>query len=212
MIGSVAARIEIETVRRKSSPRALVSRALASCGFAFYDMCFGEAGLEHTLEPGCLTRSLTFPVARSQDLERIRNLRGPRMADRILCNERLASRCHVAMSEGEVAGYAWSNTRVFEFLGQSLWDLPPGTMCIHDVFVFPQHRGNRVFQNLLADIFRSGRIQRRHKAFCVVDRSNAPAIAAFQHLGMHFRRAPILKLPGLNPIQLGAKPGRGVQE
>jgi hypothetical protein len=44
--------------------------------------------------------------------------------------------------------------------------------------------------------------------FCcnLVDRDNAPSIAARRRLGAVFHPAPILKLPGLNPLPLRALP------
>jgi len=39
----------------------------------------------------------------------------------------------------------------------------------------------------------------------LVDRANAPSIAARRKLGAHFQRARILKLPGLRPRIIGRR-------
>jgi len=202
----VAAKIEIESVRRKSLPRALLSRALARCGVAFYDMVLGEGDLEPERRPVAPMARIVVRVAEAEDLEHVGDRR---TKERFACNASLDSRCVVALHESTVVGYAWFNCTVFEFLGQTLERLPSGTMCVHDVFVFPEHRGTKVLQQLLAEVFRLGLLARSKTAVCVVDKANAPAVAAFRRMGVQFRWAPILKLPGLKPVLLGMRSVRG---
>jgi len=207
----VAPRIEAETVRRKSPPREYVSRVFAGCGFALYDMYFGQGDLgSYAPGVGPVVR-VGVRAAEEQDLAAVACRRGQRTAKRIACNENMGSTCVVAERESTVVGYAWINEIVFEFLGEPLRDLPDGTMCIHDVFVFPEHRGNRVLQQVLAEVFGSGRAAGLRTAVCVVDRANAPAVAAFRRVGVRFRRAPILKLPGLTPMLLGVRSMGGAE-
>ena len=110
-----------------------------------------------------------------------------------------------------MVGYSWINTTVFEFLGEPLRDLPNGTLCVHDVFVFPEYRGKRVLQQMLVSVFESNGAAGLHTVVCVVDTSNTPALAAFRRLGVRFRRAPILKLPGLTPMLLGVRSMTGAE-
>ncbi len=199
-------RVEVETVRRKSRARLSVSRALARCGIAFYDMYFGQGDLAScapsSAGPGV---RVEVRIAEAQDLEVIANRRGQQTAQRIVCNQSLGSTCWVAECESTVVGYAWINQSVFEFLGESLRKLPVGTVCIHDMFVFPEHRGKKTLQQMLAEVFGRSSVAGLRSAVCVVDTANAPAIAAFRRVGIKFRRAPILKLPGLTPKMLGVR-------
>jgi GNAT superfamily N-acetyltransferase len=144
-------------------------------------------------------------VAEPSDFEDLGRREGPGAMERFAVNEGLGSRCIVAVHGTTLVGYAWLNTTFVEFLGEALSRLPAGTMFIHNVFVFPEHRGKKVLQQLLTGAWQRGRAAGLHTAACVVDRANAPALAAFRRVGMCFRTAPIVKLPGLNPVLLGAR-------
>jgi ribosomal protein S18 acetylase RimI-like enzyme len=143
--------------------------------------------------------------AEERDLASVTCRRGRRTAERFEGNTILGSSCVIAEHASTVVGYVWINTMVFEFLGERLRNLPSGAMCIHDVFVFPEYRGQRALQQLLAEVFESSRAAGLDAAVCVVDRENAPAVAAFRRAGVRFRRAPILKLPGVTPMLLGVR-------
>jgi len=202
---------EADTVRRKSRPREFASRALAGCGFAFYDMYFGHAVLGSCAPPIGPEIRVDVRLAGEQDLEAVACRKGEGAAQRFANSKILGGSCVVAEGERTVVGYGWINKTVFEFLGEPLRTLPDGSMCIHDMFVFPEFRGNGVFQHLLAAAFESGRAAGLHSAVCVVDRANVPAVAACRRAGMRFRRAPILKLPGLTPMLLGVRSMGGAE-
>lgn len=205
----MAPKIQTHSFRRKSLPGALLSRALAACGFAVYDMVLGQGPLAS--EPqlvGPMTQ-VVVRAAEPSDLADLGRCEGPGAMERFAVSERLGSRCVVAVHDTTVVGYAWFNTTFVEFLGEALGRLPAGTMFIHNVFVSPEHRGKKVLQQLLAGVWQRGRAAGLHTAACVVDRANAPALMAFRRVGMRFRTAPILKLPGLTPVLLGARFLRG---
>ena len=201
----MAPRIQTHSFRRKSLPRALLSRALASCGFALYDMVLGQGPLASEPQLVGPMAPVVVRAAEPSDLEDLGRREGPGAMERYAVNEGLGSRCVVAVHGTTLVGYAWLNTTFVEFLGEELSRLPAGTMFIHNVFVFPEHRGKKVLQQLLAGVWQRGRAAGLHTAACVVDRANAPALAAFRRVGMRFRTAPIVKLPGLNPVLLGAR-------
>lgn len=198
-------------MRRKSRPREFASRALAGCGFAFYDMYFGHAVLRSCAPPSGPEIRVGVRLAKEQDLEAVACRKGGETAQRFANHKILGSSCVVAESEGTVVGYLWTNKTVFEFVGGSLGILPDGFMCVHDGFVFPEFRGNRVFQYLFATVFERGRAAGLHTAVCVADRANAPAVAGCRRAGVRFRPAPILKLPGLTPMLLGVKSMGGAE-
>lgn len=168
-------------------------------------MCLGEKRLDPALEPSGQRTDVSFRSPGPPDLQHIELLRGPGMVERIGRNKILGSQCLVATRDGEIAAYAWRNTQVFGFLGRELWVLPRNTLCLHDVYVFPTFRGSSVFSHLVAEVFHRGLAENRRAVFCVVDRANEPALGGFRQLGMRFRWAPILKLPGRQPIQFGAR-------
>jgi GNAT superfamily N-acetyltransferase len=202
---TVALGTEVETVRRKNRLRENLSRGLAGLGFALYDMYLGSGELGSCAPPDRPGIEVDVRRADERDIEALVRLRGERAAQRFAGSEALGSRCFVAESEGTVVGHTWINTSVFEFLGAPLTDLPDGAMCIHDVFVFPESRGHRVLQQMLAAVFEVGRADGLRAAVCVVDTANTPALEAFRRVGVRFRRAPILKLPGRPPFLLAAK-------
>jgi len=144
-------------------------------------------------------------LAGAQDLKAVACRQGGETAQRFANHKILGSSCVVAENERTVVGYLWTNETVFEFLGESLGILPDGFMCVHDGFVFPEFRGNGVFQYLFATVFESGRAAGLHTAVCVADRANTPTVTGCRRAGVRFRRAPILKLPGLTPMLLGVR-------
>jgi GNAT superfamily N-acetyltransferase len=200
----VVPKIQTHPFRRKSLPRAFLSRALASCGFALYDMVLGQGSLAPEPQLVGPMAPVVVRVAEPSDLEDLGRRKGPGAMKRFDVNEGLGSRCVVAVHGATLVGYAWLNTAFVAFLGEAMSRLPAGTLFIHDVFVFPEHRGKKVSEQLLTGVWQRGRAAGLHTAACLVDRANAPALAAFRRVGMRFRTAPIVKLPGLSPVLLGA--------
>lgn len=160
----MAGETQTHASRRKSLPRALLSRTFAAHGFALHGMVLDEAALEPETQPIGFRTRVVVRATEPLDLE------------------------EVGRREGGALGH-----------------LPPGTLFIHNGFVFPRHRGREVLLQLLAEFWPRGRAAGLHSALRVVDRANAPALAAVPRPGVRFRSAPILKLPGLDPLLLGAR-------
>jgi hypothetical protein len=179
----------------------MASRTLARRGLAFYDICMGRRSLTDC-EFGSSRSGIVVRSAQSAELDEIGRLRRAAMAHRLDAYQSMGSECLVASRNDELVAYAWTNPAVFAFLGKALWQLPPGTICLHDVFIWPRHRANKVFNGFVAEIFRLRSAAGYRAIYCVVDRANMPALTGFQRLGMRFRRTPIIKLPGLLPIHL----------
>jgi hypothetical protein len=84
--------------------------------------------------------------------------------------------------------------------------LPPGGGYTYNSFVRPEFRGQRIFQCLTEAVY--SKLEREGFQFCcnLVDRDNSPSIAARERLGAQFHAAPILKLPGLDPLPIRRLP------
>jgi len=191
--------------RRKSLPRALLSRAFAAHGSAPHDMVLDEGALKLETQPIGIRTRVVVRATEPLDLEEVGRREGGTATERSSVNQRLGSRCVVSVHANAVVGNAWANATFSQFLGEALGHLPPGTLFIHRGFVFPKHRGKEVVLQLLARFWQRGRAAGLHTALRVVDRANAPALAAVRRMGVRFRSAPILKLPGLDPSLLGAR-------
>ena len=98
-------------------------------------------------------------------------------------------------------------SRAFAACGSAPHDmvLDEGALFIHRGLVFPKHRGKEVLPQLLARFWQRARAAGLHTALRVVDRASAPAHAAVRRIGVRFRSAPLLKLPGLDAALLGAR-------
>ena len=197
--------IQTHAFRRKSLPRALSSRAFAAHGFALHGMVFDEAALEPETQPIGFRPRVVVRATEPLDLEEVGRREGRTATERSSVNQRPGSRCVVSLHENAAVGNARANTTFSQFLREALGHLPPGTLSIHNGLVFPKHRGKEVVPQPLARFWQRGRAAGLHTALRVVDRANAPALAAVRRMGVRFRSAPILKLPGLDPSLLGAR-------
>ena len=92
----VASGVEDETVRHKSRPRENLSRALAGCGFAFYDMYFGRGVLGSCAPPIGPVIRVGVRSAEERDLASVTCRRGRRTAERFEGNTILGSSCVIA--------------------------------------------------------------------------------------------------------------------
>jgi len=84
--------------------------------------------------------------------------------------------------------------------------LPPEGAYTYNSWVRPEYRGQKIFQCLTRTVY--SELKKESFEFCcnLVDRSNAPSVAARRRLGAQFHAAPILELPGLNPLPLRRLP------
>ena len=116
---------------------------------------------------------------------------------------RVGSTCYVALADGAIAGYSWVNREIIDIPGLLTMKLPEEGAYNYNSFVFPEYRGCKVFQCLIARV--AADMKTEGKAFVAntVNADNAPSVAARQHTGTKFRRCRILKPRFLPPLFLG---------
>ncbi len=184
------------------------SRTAGLFGVRFYNMLYGERSLGdaiHQVEPPA---GLVIRRATSGDRELLESNLTPAQAKSCRIAAAQQSRCIVAMNGQEIAGYSWLNTRDIYLLSWRLQKLPPDGGYTYNSFVRPEYRGQKIFQRLTGAVY--SELAREGFQFCcnLVDRNNAPSVAARRRLGALFHAAPILKLPGLDPFPLRRLPFR----
>lgn len=123
-------------------------------------------------------------------------------------NLRMESQCVTCSYQGVQIAFMWLNQKNFIFLGHPVHSLPQGHLCMHNVWISQPFRGRRVLQLMLLETHRRIMGKGLHTLNCVVDQADHAAIATFSRLGVQFHNAPIIKLPGLNPVFLGRNPLR----
>ena len=182
------------------------SRAAALFGVRFYNMLYGERSLLGALPRVEPPRTLQVREATARDLEQMGSELHPAQAEACRIAAGQDSRCVIALDGNEIAGYSWFNTCDIYLLSWRMQTLPAEGGYTYNSFVRPEHRGQKVFQCLTQAVY--SRLAQEGFRFCcnLVDRDNTPSIAARRRLGAVFHPAPILKLPGLDPIPLRALP------
>ncbi len=180
----------------------VISHTAGLFGVRFYNMLYGERSL---LEP---TKRVEPPPglgvrrATSGDFELLASKLAPPQAESCRIAAAQQSRCLVALVGKQFAGYSWLNTEDIYLLSWRVQALPSAGGYTYNSFVQPEFRGQKIFQCLTEAAYTE--LQQAGFEFCcnLVDRDNAPSVAARRRLGAQFRAAPILKLPGLNPVPL----------
>ena len=182
------------------------SRVAALFGVRFYNMLYGERSLLETLEHVEPSSDLMIREATAGDLELLSSVLDPEQAESCRTAADQQSRCLVALHGQEIAGYSWLNTRDVFLLSWRVQRLPPEGGYTYNSFVRPEFRGQKIFQCLTEAVY--SQLEQEGFQFCcnLVDKDNAPSIAARGRLGAQFHAAPILKLPGLDPLPLRRLP------
>ena len=182
------------------------SRAAALFGVHFYNMLYGERSLLCALQQVEPPPTIHIREAKDRDLERLGSELNPAQAEACRMAAAQQSRCLIALDGKRLAGYSWFNTQDIHLLSWRMLPLPAEGGYTYNSFVLPEYRGQKIFQCLTEAVY--SRLAREGFRFCcnLVDRDNAPSIAARRRLGAVFCPAPILKLPGLDPFPLQALP------
>ena len=182
------------------------SRTAALIGVRFYNMLYGERSLAAALLHVEPPSELRIREATAEDLEILQAELEPAQAESCRIAAAQRSRCFVALQGREIAGYSWLNTREVFLLRWRVQSLPPGGGYTYNSFVRPEFRGQKIFQCLTEAVY--SMLEQEGFQFCcnLVDKDNKPSIAARERLGTQFHSAPILKLPGLDPLPLRGLP------
>ena len=180
----------------------VTSRTAGRVGLHFYNMLYGERSLVEPVQHVEPPPDLEIRRATARELELVASKLDPPQAESCRIAAAQQSRCLLAMVGQDLAGYSWLNTDDIYLLSWRIQALPPEGGYTYNSFVHPEFRGQKIFQCLTEAIYTE--LQQAGFEFCcnLVDRDNAPSVAARRRLGAQFRAAPILKLPGLNPVPL----------
>jgi GNAT superfamily N-acetyltransferase len=193
-------------MRKKPIIQVVASRMGGFFGLHFFNLYYGEKVLLLNSGPNSLADYTHVRLANHEDLDNIIAITGMEIKERFERNLHLKSTCYVADFDGVIAGYSWTNRHVMSLLGMRLCCLSGNNIFLHDVFVFPEYRGKKIFQDMLYKVYD----EMAHEGFltisCFVDKDNSPSIAGFKRIGFKFKTAPILKLPGIRPFVIGGLP------
>jgi ribosomal protein S18 acetylase RimI-like enzyme len=191
--------------RRKTPLRRLLSALAGRLGVHYYSLYYGEKDLTEPtpeVEPGV---DIRIAETAAEDIDELERMRGGDARDLLRESIKIGSRCFVARCGDEPAGYSWVNDDVIDLLGMTLARLPEHVAFTYNSYVFPKFRGKKVFQCLTRAVYDDARRKGRRFVGNLVDRANAPSVAARRRLGAGFQDVRILKLPWLPPLILGRR-------
>ena len=191
--------------RRKCALRLLLSRLAALFGVHFYDMLYGEKDLNLAIPEVESRIDVRIAEAAEDDVEELAALLDANGQRHLRRAVQLGGRCFVARCGGRIAGCSWVNAHVIDLVGMTVARLPDDVAYTYNSCVFPEFRGNRVFQCLTRAVYTDVKEKGGRFVCNLVDRRNAASIAARTRLGAQFQNARVLKLPGLRPLILGRK-------
>jgi hypothetical protein len=116
--------------------------------------------------------------------------------------------CYVAKNESEIVGYSMLSTGLLDITGLDARELairqmPSDTGLTHDAYVFPPHRGYRIFHALLGHVYRDQKAAGFVRVINLIDPANVWSLKVHLDMGNKIQRARFLKLPGTRLITVG---------
>jgi len=118
-------------------------------------------------------------------------------------------RCYFAEVEGQLAGYSWISTQGIRNGRHLLSPVAPKGVYSYLSFVFPDYRGNKLFQRMLCHIYRELQDEGYEFACNLVSRQNVRSIRSRQRFDAVGKPISLLFLPGTKPWVLGGPIGTG---
>jgi len=186
--------------RNRPAYQSVAGRIARVFGVQFYDLCYGQRDLSPPSESVVPTISIEVRRATTEELDRIVRRIGGGARGGFDHNIAINSTCYIAIHEGTVTGFLWVNRQVADLVGMHVAKLPAGHSFSHNAFIFPEYRGNKIYQYLRQavcnELYESGCVS----IACFVDKANTQPINVLKREGMEFHNAPVLKIPFINPI------------
>jgi len=118
-------------------------------------------------------------------------------------------RCYFAECSGRLAGYSWVNFHGVSVGPYLLSPLDEQGVYSHSGFVFPEFRGKRLFQHMLAHVYRELREEGYRFACNMVARDNAASIRTREKFRVVGKRILVVRLPRREPWLVGGPIGTG---
>ena len=200
-------------ISRNSSVYQFAARTSRTLGIRYHDSLYGEKNLLTEIPVVKSPLDLDIRKAEDTEIKHMALLQGGDTLSRFEFAVNTGSSCYIAWAEGQPAGYSWTNNRVMMVDRQKAADVPPNGSFHFNSFVFPQFRGNKIFQCLIYHVYMDLKSQGRSFAGNFVDRENIASIKARQHFGVVFQPVQIVKLPGIRMFSVGKKfiPGASLE-
>ncbi len=184
--------------------RRTASRCAATAGLRYYDFLYCERSLQEAVPSPTPKIPLDVRVADGNDIEAMLALRH---GDERRVVEGIAQRGvgYVAESDQGIIGYAWSRTgamhlfcrRPLEYV--ELAPLPDDVCYTNNSYVVPEHRGQGVFQALLACQYRDRAARGFATVTNLIESVNLDSLAAHRHMRHRTQRARVVRLPLRGP-------------
>lgn len=193
----------------KNLPHRLVTSSIRKLGFRWYDMYYVERNLTRLNEAPDPVITLDIGLAGPDEEREIIERRPPQHEKRL--RFRFASNrtsCYVAKIDSELIGYSMLSTGLLDMTGLDARELairqmPGDTGLTHDAYVFPAHRGQRVFHALLRHIYRDRKEAGFARVINLIDPSNVWSLKVHLDMGNKIQRVRFLKLPGTGLMTVG---------
>ncbi len=183
----------------------IASRTAGFFGVRFYELYYVEKNLSDDIEKIALSIDLDIRKATDEDLNRIPRYLNNKDRENFEYNIAIKSTCYVAAHKDRIAGYSWASRRFIYIDGMILSKLPSGGSYNTDSYVFPEFRGNKIFQKLISAVYIEMKKSGCSFTSNIVATNNAPSIAARKRFGVTFQPTYILRLPGPVPLFIGKR-------
>lgn len=187
----------------------LASRGLALFGVRFFDLLYGEKSLLETIPTIATPPGLRVGLASQEELDQLIRRLPSEQVQACRTAREIGSQCWIAWQHDRAVGYSWLDRKAVNLLGWPLFDLPETGAYTYNSFVWPEHRGGRIFQRLTEVIYRQLQADGVSFSCNLVDRSNAASIGARRRFAVVYQPSPVVKLPGRGPFVLGRLPKVG---
>ena len=118
-------------------------------------------------------------------------------------------RCYFAEVAGQLAGYSWISTEGIRSGRHIACPLAPTGVYSYLSFVFPDYRGNKIFERMLSYIYCELQDEGYEFACNLVSRRNIKSIRSRQRFDAVSKPISLLFLPRAKPWVLGGPIGTG---
>ncbi|MBT4520633.1 MAG: GNAT family N-acetyltransferase [Halieaceae bacterium] len=193
----------IDGHRAKSGLRRTLSNVGKHLGFAYYDMEFSLTDLSRPKDMSDPSIDLHAELASENDMKAIVAALPESPRYRFDQAVEGGGECYVARYEGQVIGYGFANSRAIVLLGAELEPLPEGFAYGHNMYLFPEYRGQGLYTTFIRSFDQALFSRGNRYSSSLVDSKNSRVKATLKHISIHRVRMPIVCLPGLRPIVLG---------
>jgi hypothetical protein len=108
---------------------------------------------------------------------------------------RMGNTCFVAKTRGQIAGFSWVSFQAVPLVFGAVAQYPRDTAHSYHSLVFPEFRGNKVFQCLAREVYIYLKSQGYRYACNLITRKNAASIRARLNVGACIETVRFTKLP-----------------